>query len=107
MFFQQFPITSRYHQIETVTVETADGETIVYLRRRFLPDPANFSLLQEHTVADWERPDHLSAKYFNDPTQFWRLADANDVMHPDELTDSAGRKVRVTTPEGIPGAPEQ
>ena len=104
MFFDPFPITSRYHSTKTDTLETTDGRTIVYLRRRFLPDPSVFALLQEHTVTAGERPDHLAAKHLGDPEQFWRLADANGVMHPDELTDEIGRKVRITLPEGIPGA---
>ena len=104
MFFEPFPITSRYHATETTTLDTVDGRTIVYLKRRFLPDPARFALLQEHTVAAGERPDHLAAHYLGDPEQFWRLADANGVMQPDELTDEIGRKVRITLAEGIPGA---
>jgi len=104
MFFDPFPITSRYHGTETDTLETTDGLTIVFLRRRFLPDPSDFALLQEHTVTASERPDHLAAEHLGDPEQFWRLADANGVMHPNELTDEIGRKVRITLPEGIPGA---
>ena len=106
MFYQQFPITSRYHNIETAMLESEDGGLIVYLRRRFLPDPGQFALLQEHRVADGERLDHLAAVYLNDPEQYWRLADANGVMHPDELTAEIGRFVRITLPEGIPGIQE-
>jgi hypothetical protein len=106
MFYEPFPITSRYHDTETATLDTADGRTIVYLKRRFLPDPGRFALLQEHTVVADERPDLLAAQYLGDPEQFWRLADANGVMHPDELTDEVGRKVRITLAEGIPGAPD-
>ncbi len=104
MFYDPFPITSRYHSTETATLDTVDGRTIVYLKRRFLPDPARFALLQEHTVSAGERPDHLAAQYLGDPEQFWRLADANGVMQPEELTDEVGAKVRITLAEGIPGA---
>ena len=106
MFYQQFPITSRYHNLETATLESADERLIVYLRRRFLPDPANFALLQEHRVSACQRPDHLAALYLNDPEQFWRLADANGVMQPEELTDEIGKVVRITLPEGLPGIQE-
>jgi hypothetical protein len=104
MFFDPFPFTSRYHKTELATMETPDGQQIAYLRRRFLPDPDQFVLLQEHTVTSGQRPDHLSAIYLSDPEQFWRLADANRVMHPDELTRTVGEKVRITLAEGIPGA---
>jgi hypothetical protein len=106
MFYQTFPITSRYHKTATATLETADGRQIAYLRRRFLPDPAQFSTLQEHSVASGERPDQLAARYLGDAEQFWRLADANGVMRPEELTEVVGDKVRITLPEGIPGAPD-
>jgi gamma-glutamyltranspeptidase/glutathione hydrolase len=45
------------------------------------------------------------AQYLGDPEQFWRLCDANAAMHPEELTDAIGRTLRITLPEGIPGAP--
>jgi hypothetical protein len=103
--FEQFPITSRYYQSATATLETPDGKTIVYLRRRFVPDPRRFSLLQEHTVTEGERLDNIAAQYLGDPEQFWRIADANGAMNPEDLTAEPGRKLRITLPEGVPGAP--
>ncbi len=82
---------------------TPDGKTIAYLRRRFVPSPARFSLLQEHTVTQGERLDNITAHYLSDPEQFWRICDANNAMHPDGLTAEIGRKLRITLPEGIPG----
>ena len=43
--------------------------------------------------------------YLGDPEQFWRVCDANRAMRPDELTETIGRRLRITLPEGIPGAP--
>ena len=37
------------------------------------------------------------------PRQFWRVCDANAAMRPDELTETIGRRLRITLPEGIPG----
>ena len=98
-----FPATSRYHGIETTTRETVQEKTVVYLRRRFVPPSERFSTLQEHTVTQGERLDNIASKYLGDPEQFWRLCDANDVMRPDELTETIGRRIRITLPEGIPG----
>lgn len=98
-----FPPTSRYHGIETARLESVDGKTIAYLRRRFVPPPEQFALLQEHTVVQGDRVDNLSAQYFGDPEQFWRLCDANGVICPDALIERTGRNIRVTLPEGIPG----
>ena len=101
----QFPPTSRYYGIETATVQLADGRTVIYLRRRFVPSPDNFALLQYHTVTQGERLDNITAKYLNDPEQFWRLCDANGALRPDELTETVGRKLRITLPQGIPVTP--
>ena len=100
-----FPINSRYCGIARVTLETQDGKQIVFLRRRFVPPPERFDLLTEHTVSDGERLDNITALYLGDPEQFWRVCDANGVIRPDELTETVGRKIRITLPEGIPKTP--
>ena len=99
-----FPITSRYHGILTATLESADGRTIVYLRRRRVPPPERFTLLQEHTVTEGDRLDNITARYLGDPEQFWRICDANGAIRPEDLTEIIGRRLRITLPEGIPGA---
>lgn len=99
-----FPPTSRYHGIETTTLETADGKVLRYLRRRFLPAPERFDLLQEHVVTQGERLDNITALYLGDPEQFWRICDANGAMRPEDL-EEIGRRLRITLPEGIPGLP--
>lgn len=100
-----FSATSRYYGIDTAQVETATGQTIAYLKRRFLPPPRQFSTIQEYRVQQGDRPDLVAAQYLEDAEQFWRICDANGVMHPDELTDTVDRRVRITLPEGIPGYP--
>ena len=93
-----FPITSRYHG-----VETARRNSTVYLRRRFVPPPERFATLFEHTVQSGDRIDNIAARYLGDPEQYWRIADANAAMRPDDLTQTPGGRVRITLPEGIPG----
>jgi hypothetical protein len=100
-----FPPTSRYHNFETATLNTADGWEIVYLKRRFVPGPDNFTLLQEHLVVEGDRLDNITAHYLNDPLQFWRVCDANAAMNPPDLTAEIGRRLRITLPEGIPEIP--
>ncbi len=100
-----FPPTSRYHGIDTASLETADGRSVIYLRRRFLPAPERFMLLQEHTVTEGDRLDNLAAQYLGDPEQFWRICDANGAMRPEELTESIGRRLRIALAESIAGAP--
>jgi len=100
-----FPPTSRYYGIETAMLKTIEGQTVVYLRRRFLPSADRFALLQLHTVSEGERLDNIAAKYLDDPEAFWRIADANAAMRPEELAEEIGRILRITLPEGIPGTP--
>jgi hypothetical protein len=96
------PPTSRYAAIGVATHEDADGRLTAYLQRRFLPQPERLALLQVHTVAEGERLDNVTAAHLGDPEQFWRVADANRAMHPDDLM-VVGRALRITLPEGIPG----
>jgi len=100
-----FPPTSRYYGIETAMLTVADWSIVTYLRRRFLPSPDRFALLQEHIVAEGERLDNVTATYLADPEAFWRIADANAAMDPVALMQPVGRHLRITLPEGIPGAP--
>ena len=100
-----FPATSRYYGLETQTLEKTNGERVIYLKRRFVPPPENFELLQEHVVTEGERLDNITAHYLSDPQQFWQLCDANRAMRPEELTETIGRRLRITLPEGIPGVP--
>jgi hypothetical protein len=100
-----FPPTSRYFAIPTVIMKTVSGETVVYLSRRFLPSADRFVLLMEHRVVSDERLDNITAKYMDDPELFWHIADANAAMRPEELTETIGRALRITLPEGIPGTP--
>ena len=105
MSTNNFSPMSRYSGIETATIETAEGKVIIFLRRRFLPPAERFALLQDHVVVQGERLDNITARYLGDPEQFWRVCDANGAMRPDELTETVGRRLRITLPEGIPGIP--
>lgn len=99
-----FPVNSRYYASETARLEVAGRATIVYLRRRFAPQPERLALVQEHTVSEGERLDNITAHYLGDPELFWRVCDANAAMRPDELTQTLGRRLRITMPEGVPGS---
>lgn len=101
--FDQFPPNSRYHGLPTKTFVTSDGRTVVYLTRRFVPPPERFSLLREHVVTEGDRLDNVTARHLGDPELFWRVADANNAMRPEELVEEIGRALRITLPEGIPG----
>jgi hypothetical protein len=95
-----FPATSRYSRIETATWVGAEGRQSVYLRRRFLPPAPATIVLTEHVVTQAERLDNITARYLGDPEQFWRLADGNNAMDPNELTSAIGGRLRIPLPQG-------
>jgi hypothetical protein len=98
-----FAPTSRYYGIATSQLVQADGRTVVYLQRRFLPPPENFGLLQIVSVVANDRLDNLAARYLGDPEQSWRLCDANRAMQPEALVVNVGAMLAITLPEGVPG----
>ncbi|MBX9583803.1 MAG: LysM peptidoglycan-binding domain-containing protein [Gemmataceae bacterium] len=98
----RFPPTSRYHGVGTATLTTADGRTVVYLRRRLVPSPERFDTLREYVVVEGDRLDLIAARFVGDPEQFWRVCDANGAVRPGEL-EEVGRRLRLTLPEGVPG----
>ena len=83
MTLRQFPPNSRYSGIATATLEKPNGDQVIYLKRRFVPSPVLFALLQEHMVTEGERLDHIAAHYLGDAELFWRLCDANSALRPD------------------------
>lgn len=99
-----FAPSSRYASIPTGTIELG-GETITYVRRRFLPQPESLAVIAEHMVTQGERLDHIAAQYLGDPEAFWRICDANRALRPQELTETLGRRLVITLPEGVPGIP--
>lgn len=98
-----FEPTSRYALLsaKTLAVTGADGEPrqIRYVERRFLPPSGAGTTLVEHLVTQGDRLDNVTAKYLGDPTQFWRIADANEASRPEELTEEIGRRIIITLPQ--------
>ncbi len=99
-----YPPNSRYASTGTVELALPDGRTVKVLLRRFPPPPERFSVIGLHRVREGERPDGLAAQYLGDPEQYWRIADANRVLFPQELTAEPGAVVKITLPDGVPGA---
>jgi hypothetical protein len=94
-----FEVTSRYYNLKTNTYTSPDGSEITYKLRRFLPQGADLSLLQEVTVLQGDRLDLITARTLGEPEQFWRVCDANDAMDPEDLTAEIGRTLRIPIPQ--------
>ena len=50
-------------------------------------------------MASEERLDHIAQRFYRDPERFWRIADANRAMWPDDLVAEPGRTIRIPTSE--------
>lgn len=100
-----YPGSSRYHDAEIGVHRMPDGTEVRYAKRRLLPPPdAEDDDVAAHTVSAGERPDHLAQRYFGDPGQWWRIADANPVFDPAELTEEPGQEIRIPLAGGFPGS---
>jgi nucleoid-associated protein YgaU len=78
MFFRG----SRYATVPDAFISDATGRVIRYKTLRFIPEtraPAG------HRVVGGERLDHIAYRYYRDPERFWRIADANRALWPDDL----------------------
>lgn len=96
---------SRYDGVEIATAVVPDGiggeRPVQYLRRRQLPDPAAMRPLAFHRVAGDDRIDLVTVRYLGDPAAFWRVADANAALDPDDLVsaDAEDSVIVIPVPE--------
>ena len=93
-----FDPTSRYYNVETVTRRVIDRDgrerIIAFKRRRVIPSYEDQPTLVEHRVAEGDRLDNITARYLGEPTEFWRVCDANLVAQPRDLEET-GRVIRI------------
>ena len=93
---------SRYSGVPLALLQRRPDELGgVYVRRRFMPAPNGLTIAARHVVSALDRPDLLGAKYLGDPLLYWRIADANAVVDPNEMTDTLGRRVVIPLPAGM------
>ena len=105
MSTNKFPVNSRYNGLEVAEITDPSGAKIAYLRRRFIPPSSAFDVVEVHRATRGERLDSIASHYFGDPLLAFRIADANDAIRPDELTEITGRELRITLAAGVPGVP--
>ncbi len=92
MFFKG----SRYAKVGELTRTDSVGREVRYKKIRFIPETAATT---GHIVHRGERLDQIADRYYRDAERFWRIADANKVMWPDELTEEAGRIILIPPAE--------
>jgi len=97
--------SSRYYGLPVLEYQAPDGSPIRYVKRRFIPQPSAFATLVSHSVQQGDRIDTIAARYLGDPLYYWRIADANLAVRPDDaLVDGKSVKIPLpaTTPTGLP-----
>ena len=94
-----FGPTSRYANLP-ILIHVSGDQEIAYVSRRFIPPPDRLQPLGRITVRAADRPDHLASTAYGDPTQYWRVADANGTPDIASLSVTVGRKlvIPVVTP---------
>jgi hypothetical protein len=80
-----FDEKSRYAKAETYVVTDKRGREVSVV---VPPPPPEQVLLGLHLLKQGERLDLLAAKYLNNPTGYWRIAEQNDAMLPEALTEA-------------------
>jgi hypothetical protein len=98
-----FSETSRYRDLPLLTARDANGRDVIYVARRWIPQPERLAEVERYKVIDGDRVDRIAADRLGDPELYWRIADANVAFAPDELTAEIGRWLRITLAEGVPG----
>jgi hypothetical protein len=93
-----FDSRSRYFELDDLHYQDVHGRTIVYRSRRFLPRDLDAREWWSVEAGPSDRPDLLADRTLRNPDLFWRICDANGVVHPLELTKWSGRKIRIPMP---------
>jgi hypothetical protein len=88
---------SRYATVPRATHTTPAGREIVYVTRRFLPRGSDLTPLGRVLVGEGDRLDRIASDTLGDPQLWWRVADANDVLNPDDLVRRPGTVLLIST----------
>ncbi len=80
-----FDKKSRYAKQETYTVTDNRGRSVKVV---IPPDKPRQSLKGYHRRKQGQRLDHMAYKYLQDNTGYWRIAEFNDAMHAEMLSEA-------------------
>jgi hypothetical protein len=80
----QYDERSRYRGVPTLTVTDRHGREVTVVTVPPAPDQA---IAGVHLGRQGERPDHLAAQFLGDPAGFWRIAEANEAMQAEWLSE--------------------
>lgn len=79
-----FSQKSRYKNATQYHTTDHRGRTVKVVAA---PPPPSQEIKGYHLLKQGQRIDHLASLYLNDPAAFWRIAEANNCMLPEALTE--------------------
>ena len=80
-----FDEKSRYAKSPLYVVRDRRGRQVEVVS---VPPHPEQSLLGIHVRKEGERLDHLATRYLSDPAGYWRIAERNDVLLPEALSEA-------------------
>ncbi|MBV9787377.1 MAG: hypothetical protein JOZ51_04355 [Chloroflexi bacterium] len=80
-----FDPKSRYAKAPATTVTDARGRTVAAV---LPPDAPAQLLLGYHVRRQGEHLDHLAARYLENPHGYWRIAEINDAMFAEQISEA-------------------
>lgn len=93
---EPFDPLSRYRGVPlALYLGAAHAPPLAYVKRRFIPQRQQIAMAAEVGVTASDRPDLLAARTLGSPLLYWRIADANGVADPEDLTREPGRIVAI------------
>ena len=83
--------TSRYFRQKQVTVVANKGTTVNVVKLRRLPKVNG----KPTAIEENDRLDIIAQRQYQNPTQFWRVADANTELEANNLVQEVGRIIQI------------
>ena len=86
--------TSRYFRQKQVSTVTKKGQTVNVVSLRRLPKIAG----KGTGIEENDRLDIIAQRQYQNPTQFWHIADANTELKANDLVREVGRIIQIPQP---------
>lgn len=88
----------RYASLGLRQIVDGEGKPVTYFERRFVGAPESLTVLGEVVTGGQDRLDLVSARTLGQAGQWWNIADAHHLIHPDTLETPAGQRLRIPLP---------
>jgi hypothetical protein len=83
---------SRYQKVESYLFRRRDQSEVLLKKKRDIPQARALLI---HAVQEGERTDILAQRYYRDALKFWKMADGNEELNPEQLLAQPGAKILV------------